>query len=179
MTVTSVLITTFGYSSCRPPGDGRALFDTALSVILEPLPRRLRLVSIPDPQSSRIHSRGGCRAHHVLADGLRGLNVLAALVDPGFEPAGVPFPASPPLPLLARDALLMRFRGIRQAAAPGAPCVGRCSLVEAFGQTAVPLLSCATDESRLGMAVVRLERSTSQRLRIGAGLLPTMRFSLP
>jgi diacylglycerol O-acyltransferase len=31
--------------------------------------------------------------HHVIADGLGGLNVLAALVDPGMPPSGVPFPA--------------------------------------------------------------------------------------
>ena len=30
--------------------------------------------------------------HHVIADGLGRLNVLAALVDPGMPSTGVPFP---------------------------------------------------------------------------------------
>jgi hypothetical protein len=104
--------------SCRPPGDERALFETALSVIMEPLPRRAPLWSI-----FLITELAACRAavvvvlHHVLADGLGGVNVIAALVDPGLEPPSVPFPRPrPALPVLARDALLTRLRGMRQAA---------------------------------------------------------------
>jgi diacylglycerol O-acyltransferase len=125
--------------SCRPPVDERALFDTALSVIMEPLPRKAPLWSI-----FLITELADSRAaavvvvlHHVLADGLGGLNVLAALVDPGTEPASVPFPRPrPALPVLARDALLTRLRGMRQAAGPGDRCAGRCSPVEAFDRTA-------------------------------------------
>jgi nucleotide-binding universal stress UspA family protein len=53
--------------------------------------------------------------HQVLADGLGGLNVLAALVDPGAPPANVTFPtARPALSSLALEAWLTRLRGMRQ-----------------------------------------------------------------
>ena len=55
--------------------------------------------------------------HHVLADGLGGLNVLAALVDPGAPPAAVPFPRpSPSRASLARDAWMTRLVGMRRMA---------------------------------------------------------------
>jgi hypothetical protein len=85
---------------------------------MEPLPKRAPLWSI-----FLITELADSRAavvvvlHHVLADGLGGVNVLAALVDPGLEPASVPFPRPrPALPVLARDALLTRLREMRQAA---------------------------------------------------------------
>jgi hypothetical protein len=77
---------------CSDPGDERALFDVALSVIMEPLPRKAPLWSVV-----LITDLADCGAavvvvlHHVLADGLGGLNVLATLVDPGAPPADVPF----------------------------------------------------------------------------------------
>jgi diacylglycerol O-acyltransferase len=104
--------------SCRPPGDQRALLETALSVIMTPLPRGAPLwwVALISDLAD-----GGAAVvvvlHHVLADGLGGLNVLAALVDPGLPPANVPFPrASPTWASLARDALRTRLRGLRQVA---------------------------------------------------------------
>jgi diacylglycerol O-acyltransferase len=104
---------------CRSPGDERALLETALSVIMTPLPREHPLWSailITDLAD------GGAAVvvvlHHVLADGLGGLNVLAALVDPGSPPAAVPFPRpSPSRRSLARDAWRMRLQGLRR---PGA-----------------------------------------------------------
>jgi hypothetical protein len=58
--------------------------------------------------------------HHVLADGLGGLNVLAALLDPGAPPAAVPFPrASPTRRSPARDAWRTRLLGMRRAARLG------------------------------------------------------------
>ena len=71
--------------------------------------------------------------HHVLADGLGGLNVLAALVDPGAPPANVTFPtARPALSSLALEAWLTRLRGMRQGddvavAAPVDVCRRRVS----------------------------------------------------
>ena len=148
--------------SCRHPGDERALFDTALSVIMEPLPRRAPLWSIflitelADRKASVV-----VVLHHVLADGLGGLNVLAALVDPGLEPAGVPFPRPrPPLPILARDGLLTRLRGMRQAA--GSWRSLRRAMFAGGGfrpDRAVPCSLVQPTSSRLGMAAVRLERA--------------------
>ncbi|HEX5383728.1 MAG TPA: wax ester/triacylglycerol synthase domain-containing protein, partial [Propionibacteriaceae bacterium] len=79
--------------SCRPPGGERALLDTALSVIMTPLPQDAPLWSIALITGL---ADGGTAVvivlHHVIADGLGGLNVLAALVDPGLSSAGVRFP---------------------------------------------------------------------------------------
>ena len=73
--------------SCPPPGDERALHDIALSVIMDRLPRRAPLWSVilitdlADGAAAVV-----VVLHHVLADGLGGLNVLATLVDPGAPP---------------------------------------------------------------------------------------------
>ena len=148
--------------SCRPPGDERSLFDTALSVILEPLPKKAPLWSVvlitelADDTAAVV-----VLLHHVIADGLGGLNVLAALVDPGVEPPGVPFPRPrPPLPVLARDALLMRFRGVRQAA--GSWRSLRRAMFAGGGFRPDPAVPCSLlqpTSSGLRMAVVRLERA--------------------
>lgn len=103
--------------SCRGGGDERALLDTALSVITEPLTKQVPLwsmVLITDLAD------GGAAVvvvlHHVLADGLSGLNVLATLLDPGAPPAGVPFPRpKPTVPSLARDAWLTRLHSLGRA----------------------------------------------------------------
>ena len=103
--------------SCRPPGDERALLDTALSVIMEPLPKKAPLWSmvliteLADGAAAVV-----VVLHHVLADGLGGLNVLAALVDPGATCRRVLPSASPDAASLARDAWLTPVRGVRQAA---------------------------------------------------------------
>ena len=148
--------------SCRPPGDERALFDTALSMIMEPLPRKAPLWSVV-----LITELADGRAavvvvlHHVLADGLGGLNVLAAIIDPGVEPASVPFPRPlPALPILARDALLTRLRGMRQAA--GSWRSLRRAMFAGGGfrpDRAVPCSLVQPTSSRLRMAAVRLERA--------------------
>jgi diacylglycerol O-acyltransferase len=148
--------------SCRPPGNERTLFDTALSVIMEPLPKKAPLWSVV-----LITGLADGRAavvvvlHHVLADGLGGLNVLAALVDPGLKPAGVPFPRPrPALPVLARDALLTRLRGIRQAA--GSWRSLRQAMFAGGGFRPDPAVPCSLVQptsSRLRMAAIRLERA--------------------
>jgi diacylglycerol O-acyltransferase / wax synthase len=83
--------------SCRSPGDQRALLETALAVIMTPLPREAPLWSVA---LIRDLAGGGAAVavvlHHVLADGLGGLNILAALLDPGLPPAHVPFPRASP-----------------------------------------------------------------------------------
>lgn len=102
---------------CRAPGDQRALLDTGLSVIMTPPPREHPLwaaVLITDLAN-------GAAAvvvilHHVLADGLGGLNVLAALVDPGAPPAALPFPRpAPTRKSLARDVWQTRLQGLGRA----------------------------------------------------------------
>ena len=104
--------------SCRPPGDEAAMLDTALSVIMTPLPRDHPLWSIVLITEL---SDGAVAVvvvlHHVLADGLGGLNVLAALVDPGASPAAVPFPRpAPSRASLALDVWMTRLTGIRRMA---------------------------------------------------------------
>jgi diacylglycerol O-acyltransferase / wax synthase len=92
------------------------MLDTALSVIMTPLPRDHPLWSIVLITEL---SAGAVAVvvvlHHVLADGLGGLNVLAALVDPGASPAAVALPRpSPSRASLARDAWMTRLAAIRR-----------------------------------------------------------------
>jgi diacylglycerol O-acyltransferase len=99
--------------------------------------------------------------HHVIADGVGGLNVLAALVDPGVPPAAVPSMQTWPSPAsLARDAWLARLQGVGRAVgswrslrrgvfAGGGfhpPRAAPCSLVQQTGP-------------RRRMAVLRLDRA--------------------
>jgi diacylglycerol O-acyltransferase / wax synthase len=148
--------------SCRHPGDEQALFDTALSMIMKPLPSQAPLWSVVLITGL---ADGGAAVvvvlHHVLADGLGGANVIAALLDPGVKPAGVPFPRPrPALPLLARDALLTRLRGMRQAA--GSWRSLRRAMFAGGGfrpDRAVPCSLVHPTSSRLRMAVVKLDRA--------------------
>jgi diacylglycerol O-acyltransferase / wax synthase len=83
--------------SCRSPGDEAALLDTALSVIMTPMQRdhplwsMVLITGLADGAAAIVVA-----LHHVLADGLGGLNVLSALLDPGAPPAAVPFPRPVP-----------------------------------------------------------------------------------
>jgi diacylglycerol O-acyltransferase len=103
--------------SCQRPGDERALLDTALSVVMVPLAKQHPLWSVV--LITGLHDGGVAVVvvlHHVLADGLGGVNVLKALVDPGVTPAAVTFPRPAPLRAdLARDAWHTRLLGIRRA----------------------------------------------------------------
>jgi hypothetical protein len=84
---------------CPAPGDERALLDTAVTVITERLPRSRPLWS-----AVFVTGLAGDAVavvlviHHVLADGIGGLAVLANLADhaPGRPQAAYPFPAPPP-----------------------------------------------------------------------------------
>jgi diacylglycerol O-acyltransferase / wax synthase len=147
---------------CRAPGDERALLDTALSVIMTPLSREAPLWSIVlitdlvDEAAAVL-----VVVHHVLADGLGGLNVLAALVDPGAPPAGIAFPRPrPALTNLAREALLMRVEGLRRAA--GLWRSLRRSMFAGGGfrpARAVPCSLVQPTGPRRSIAVVRVDRS--------------------
>ena len=102
--------------ACREPGDEPALLDTALSVIMRPLPRTAPLwsaVLVTGPA-------GGLALvivlHHALADGVGGLAVLAELIDGPSHPPGVCVPRPAPAPAsLARDAFAARLGALRHA----------------------------------------------------------------
>jgi diacylglycerol O-acyltransferase len=134
---------------CQSPGDEQAFLDTVLSVVAEPLPVDAPLWSVAvvtgraDGATSLV-----VVLHHVLADGVGGLAVLAALVDPGGADPAQPFPRErPTVRVLARDAWRRRLRSpgrlpwwLRQvrrsfAAAGGVvpPRAAPCSLLRPTG----------------------------------------------
>jgi diacylglycerol O-acyltransferase len=134
---------------CPPPGDEEALLEAAAEVVTHPLP--------PDrPLWSATLVTGvvpGTRAlvlvfHHVLADGIGGLAVLAGLVDGLAPTAAGEFPVPrPPWRRVAWDAAAGRLRALaRLGAAPGrlrdalaelraggSPPAPRCSLNRPVG----------------------------------------------
>ena len=100
--------------ACPSPGDEQAFLDTVLSVVAEPLPVDAPLWSVAvvtgraDGATSLV-----VVLHHVLADGVGGLAVLAALVDPGGTAPTQPFPRERPTARqLARDAWSARLRSL-------------------------------------------------------------------
>ena len=118
---------------CPDPGDEQALLDVAAAMIIEPLPRSRPLWAaavVPGLRGGRV----GLVLHHVLADGLGGLAILARLVDganpgparafpqprPAPAPAGrrrvpVPAPWPRPVPRRAARAAQVADRGWRCA----------------------------------------------------------------
>jgi len=135
--------------ACARPGDEQALLDTALSVVATPLPRKSPLWSVVFLTGL---ADGGVALvvvlHHVLADGIGGLSVLAHLVDQGAGAADVPFPRPRPTAgTLAREALRTRllavrrggqaFRSLRASMAAGGglhpPRATPCSLIRPTG----------------------------------------------
>ena len=157
---------------CRAPGDERALLETALSVIMAPLSKEAPLWSIVlitdlvDGAAAVV-----VVVHHVLADGLGGLSVLAALVDPGAPPAGMAFPRPrPALTNLAREALLLRAQGVRRAA--GSWRSLRRAMFAGGGfrpARAVPCSLVQRTGPRRSMAVVRVDRSLLKAAAHGNG----------
>jgi diacylglycerol O-acyltransferase / wax synthase len=100
--------------ACGEPGDERALLDTALAVIAVPLRRTAPLWSavlvtgLADGRVALV-----LVLHHVLADGVGGLAVLANLVDARVDARAVCFPRpAPTAARLAQDAFLGRVRGL-------------------------------------------------------------------
>ena len=148
--------------SCRPPGDEPALLDTALSVIMHPLPRTAPLWSVVlITELAEGVTAVVVVMHHVLADGLGGVNVLATLVDPGQPPAAVPFPRPIPTVLdLTRDAWLTRLRSTRRAV--GSLRLLRRAMFAGGGfhpTRATPCSLMQRTGPRRQMAFVRLDRS--------------------
>ncbi|WP_436498227.1 wax ester/triacylglycerol synthase domain-containing protein [Actinokineospora sp. HUAS TT18] len=149
--------------ACSAPGDERALLDTAISVIATPLPRDAPVWSAVCVTGL---SGGGFALvvvlHHVLADGVGGLAVLANLVDGVSVTTPNDFPRPRPTRgELARQALLDRLRALRRGravwrllrasmSAGGGlrpPQAAPCSLVQRTGP-------------RLAAAVVRVDLDT-------------------
>lgn len=101
---------------CPKPGRDQQLLDTALSVILEPLPRDAPLwAAVLITSSSGSALALVIVLHHALADGVGGLAVLTGLIDAPREESGADFPRSaPPAPALAREALRARLKALRR-----------------------------------------------------------------
>lgn len=135
--------------ACPPPGDDQTLLDTALSLVMAPLPRDLPLwratlvTGLPRDEAALV-----LVLHHTLADGLSGLAVLAGLVDEGARNVtATPARSRPATRTLARDALLRRVAAVRslptsvrllRAAMSGGgglhpPRAADCSLVQRTG----------------------------------------------
>ncbi|MCA2188060.1 wax ester/triacylglycerol synthase domain-containing protein [Nonomuraea cavernae] len=133
--------------TCPSPGDERALLDVAAAVLTGPLPpsrwTATFVTGLEDGAVALI-----VVLDHVLADGIGGLALLAALVDQAERPAPAGFPRRPPpLRRLAADALAERlralarprafWRGARAATAATGGMrpepVARCSLLRPTG----------------------------------------------
>jgi WS/DGAT/MGAT family acyltransferase len=146
--------------ACRQPGDEPALLETALAVITArlaqtaPLWSAALITGLSDGAVALV-----LVLHHVLADGVGGLAVLASLADAPAQALAVSFPRPvPPAASMARDAWLGRLRGLRHSgqswrllrASMGAggglrpPRAARCSLNRRSG-------------SRLRLTVVRAD----------------------
>ncbi|WP_165449623.1 wax ester/triacylglycerol synthase domain-containing protein [Krasilnikovia cinnamomea] len=134
---------------CRPPGDLTALVDTALTQVISPL-------SLNRPLWRAAYvtglSGGGAAVvlvlHHVLADGIGGLAILADLVDGAAGSVPPPPAPAPSTWQLAADAAVGRLQAIRRfpagwrqfresmTAGGGflAPAATRCSLLATTGR---------------------------------------------
>ena len=120
--------------------------DTALASVLSPLRKKAPLWSVilvgglQEDRSALL-----VVLHHVLADGIGGLSVLASLVDPGSGAIATAFPEAPPAVVaLLRDALVGKatavvgvagsWRLLRSSMGAGGglhpPRITRCSLVQ-------------------------------------------------
>lgn len=144
---------------CAVPGDERALLDTACSLVATPLPPT-------GPRWSAVFVTGladGAVAlvvvlHHVLADGIGGLAILAGLADPGLSALPALFPRPRPRTLrLAVDALSGRVRAVARIGT--AVRLLRTSITAAGGlrpQRAEPCSLLRRTGGRGGPAVVRV-----------------------
>ncbi len=90
---------------CQPPGDEAALLERVTATATQPLPWSRPLWSatfLTGLASGRVAII--VIFHHVLADGIGGLAVLASLVDGAPGAASVPLPAPAPFPRPPRPA---------------------------------------------------------------------------
>ncbi|MER7368894.1 wax ester/triacylglycerol synthase domain-containing protein [Nonomuraea wenchangensis] len=127
--------------TCPAPGDQRALLDVAATVLTGPLPpSRWTAVFVTG-------LKGGAVAlivvmDHVLADGIGGLALLAALADPDRRPAPAGYPHPPPsLPRLAADAFAERLRALGRAGTYWRDA--RTALAAAGGIRPAPIAPCS------------------------------------
>lgn len=153
---------------CLSPGDEGALLDTAITVIMERLSRSRPLWSavfitgLADDAVALV-----LVVHHVLADGIGGLAVLASLADPPdgqpvAEQPVRPFPARrPSAGRLAVDALRGRLRAV--AHAPAAWRDLRRSMAAGGGVAPARVVSCSLTRPtgpRRRLAVVYADLAT-------------------
>jgi diacylglycerol O-acyltransferase / wax synthase len=105
-------------TSCLPPGDEHAVLDLAATLVTDPLPRSRPLWSATFVTGLAAGNVAVVLAfHHVLADGIGGLAVLAGLVDGSTALPGIPFTTTAPSPRhLAVDAWTARLKAIRHPA---------------------------------------------------------------
>jgi diacylglycerol O-acyltransferase / wax synthase len=96
------------------PGDEPALLELTAALLTEPLSR-----AGPLWRAVLVTTADGARAalimvlHHVLADGIGGLAILANLVDGAPDPVGLAFPAAAPSTAeLARETWTARLRAL-------------------------------------------------------------------
>lgn len=100
---------------CSPPGDRSALLESAMTAVTTPLPRSRplwRAVFVTALADGRV---GLVLAlHHVLADGIGGLAVLATLADSAGGPAtdGMPSRRQPSTAALLADAVTTRLAAL-------------------------------------------------------------------
>jgi WS/DGAT/MGAT family acyltransferase len=178
--------------ACPAPADERALLDAALSVIATPLPRTAPLWSavfvtdLADGRDALV-----LVLHHVLADGVGGLAVLAHLVDRGTNAVrasvvevSVPRPR-PTAGMLAVDGFQRRLQALRRirlnwrllraslAAGGGIrpPRATPCSLIQRTGQHR-SLAVIRADIARLRAAAHRYGATTNDAVLVAvAGAL--------
>jgi len=183
---------------CPDPGNEQALLDIAAAVITEPLPRSRPLWTaavVPGLRGGRVGLVLVLVLHHVLADGLGGLAILARLVD-GAEPGPArAFPQpGPARRRLAADAVRSRLRGLarfragwrelpRSLAAAGgvhAPRAMACSILQPTG----PRRRFPVARAELaGLQTTRIPRHPhvgpwNRQWRVQTGRLPCMPSAL-
>jgi WS/DGAT/MGAT family acyltransferase len=147
-------------AACDRPGDEQALLDTALRIVLTPLPRTAPLWGV-----TLVAGVDGARSalvvvlHHVLADGVGGLAVLAGLVDGVPTAADPSFPRPrPPVRQLAADALRARLRAV--ARVPESTRQLRRSMTSAGGVRPPAAVRCSLNQPtgrHRSIAVVRVD----------------------
>lgn len=148
--------------SCPSPGDEESLWGTALSLVTTRLPAGAPLWRVV-----LIRGLAGHRAalvvvlHHVLADGVGGLAVLAHLVDPGGAAADLGFPAGRPSDReLVSDAWRARLGAVRGLARWWR--LVRLSMQAGGGLRPPPVAPCSLNQRtgpRRQMAVLRVEHA--------------------
>ena len=127
----------------RAPGDDTALLATAADLVTRPLPAHRPLWSATLVEGL---ADGGCALvvifHHLLADGMGGLAVLASLVDGGMSTAIIEPPAPPPhRSALAYDAASSRLRAL--AHSYRVPGMVRAALAELRSGSAPRAAQCS------------------------------------